>query len=261
MIRPRRCILGPATRLRRRNFGLLLAVLALAAVFPRRAPAQEPPNAPLYLGETLRYTMTIMGVTGGELVLSAKRVQWEGQPAYKFEMSALSNEFLSKIFLVRDYMASWVDPRPFQSLRFEMHTVEGKRVRDDLIEFDYAAGVAKRGGKEIALDGPTLDSLSSVYYIRTLDLNSGKPIEIDVISRKRFSLRVEMQGRETVATPVGTFRTIRIEPKIVRGEGLIGKGQNLVLWVTDDENKLPVQLRSKLKVGTLVGKLKAIEKQ
>lgn len=205
--------------------------------------------------------MTIMGVTGGELVLSAKRAQLEGRPTYKFEMSVLSNEFLSKIFLVRDYMASWVDPSPFRSLRFELHSVEGKRVKDELVEFNYAEGVAKRGDKQIALDGPTLDSLSSVYFIRTLDLNGGKPIEIDVVSRKRFSLRVEVQGRETVVTPVGTFRTIRIEPRIVRGAGLIGKGQNLVLWVTDDENKVPVQLRSKLKVGTLVGKLKAIEKQ
>ena len=261
MTPPRRCTLGPASISRRRPFGLSLAFLALAAVLPPRTSAQEPPDPPLYLGETLRYTMTIMGVTGGELVLSAKRAQLEGQPTYKFEMSALSNEFLSKIFLVRDYMASWVDPGPFRSLRFEMHTVEGKRVRDELVEFDYAEAVAKRNGKQIALDGPTLDSLSSVYYIRTLDLSSGKPIEIDVVSRKRFSLRVEVQGRETVATPVGTFRTIRIEPKIVRGAGLIGKGQNLVLWVTDDENKVPVQLRSKLKVGTLVGKLKAIEKQ
>jgi hypothetical protein len=34
-----------------------------------------------------------------------------------------------------------------------------------------------------------------------------------------------------------------------------------VLWLTDDEKKTPVQLRSKLKVGTLVGKLKAIERE
>jgi hypothetical protein len=36
-------------------------------------------------------------------------------------------------------------------------------------------------------------------------------------------------------------------------------GKNLVLWLTDDARKIPVQLRSKLKVGTLVGRLKSIE--
>jgi len=69
-----------------------------------------------------------------------------------------------------------------------------------------------------------------------------------------------VQGRETVTTPAGTFRTIRVEPRS-ENEGLIGKGKNLVLWLTDDEKKMPVQIRSKLKVGTLVGKLKAIEKE
>lgn len=221
-------------------------------------PGAEPP--PLFLGETLRYTMSVIGVTGGELVLSARMSQLAGKPAYKFEMSALSNDVLSKMFLVRDYMASWVEPGSFRSLRFEKHTVEGKRVRDDLIEFSYAERIARRDGKPIPIEDPTFDSLSSVYYIRTLDLSGKEPIELNVVSRRLFSLRVDVQGRETVATPAGTFQTIRVEPKSSGEGGLIGKGKNLVLWLTDDEKKIPVQLRSKLKVGTLVGKLKSIEK-
>lgn len=234
---------------------------ALAQEPPNPAVAEEPRNPPSYLGETLRFTMTILGVTGGEMVLSAKAVQFKGETAYKFEMSALSNEFLSKMFLVRDYLASWVDPDPFRSLRFEKHTVEGKRVRDEMIEFDYEEGVARRDGKIIALDGPTFDSLSSVYYLRTLDLEGTKPVEIEVVAKKRGSLRAEIRGRETVTTPAGVFRTVRVEPKSTGEGGLIGKGKNLVLWLTDDERKMPVQLRSKLKVGTLVGKLKAVERQ
>ena len=81
-----------------------------------------------------------------------------------------------------------------------------------------------------------------------------------MVSREAYPLSVVVQGRETVTTPAGTFRTIRVEPRS-ENEGLIGKGKNLVLWLTDDEKKMPVQIRSKLKVGTLVGKLKAIEKE
>ena len=205
--------------------------------------------------------MSIVGVTGGELSLSARAVELAGKPAYKFEMSALSNDVLSKIFLVRDYMASWVDPTTFRSLRFEKHTVEGKRVRDDRIEFNYGEGIASRNGKPIAITDPTFDSLSSVYYIRTLDLSNARPIELNVVSRKLYTLRVEVQGRETIKTPAGTFRTIRVEPKSSGEGGLIGKGKNLLIWVTDDERKVPVQIRSKLKVGTLVGKLRAVEKR
>ena len=220
-------------------------------------PAQENPNPPAFLGETLHYAMTILGVAGGELTLSAGAAELQGRPAWKFEMSALSNNFLSKFFLVRDNIVSWVDPKSFRSLRFEKHTVEGKRVKDELTEFDYEKGIARQEGTAVPLQDATLDTLSSVYYLRTLKLDGDKPIELQVFSYEPRALRVETQGRETVVVPAGTFQTIRVEPKSA-GSGLMGK--NLVLWLTDDARKIPVQLRSKLKVGTLVGKLKTIER-
>ncbi len=238
----------------------LSAILLALFVAPAALAQPKLDRRPSFLGETLRYAMSVLGASGGELTLSAKETLLDGKPAYKFEMSAVSSEFLSRFFLVRDYLASWIDPRTFRSLRFEKHTVEGKRVRDDLIEFDYSKKVAYRDGKPIEIEEFTLDSLSSVYYIRLLDLDKPEPIELTVVSRRLFPLSVVVQGREKIETPAGTFKTIRVEPRS-SSEGLIGKGKNLILWLTDDEKKIPVQLRSKLKVGTLVGKLKAIEKE
>jgi hypothetical protein len=216
-------------------------------------------EAPAFIGETLRYAMTILGVAGGELTLSAHPAELDGRTVWKFELSAVSNEFLSNFFLVRDYLVSWVDPKKFRSLRFEKHTVEGKRVRDEATEFDYEKGLAHPEGRSVPLNDATLDSLSSVYYLRTLPLDSGRPVELQVFSDETHSLSVEVQAHERIVTPAGAFQTIRVEPKST-GAGLIGKGKNLVLWLTDDERRIPVQIRSKLKVGTLVGKLKAIEK-
>jgi hypothetical protein len=230
-----------------------LAISALSA--DSAAQEREPP---VFVGETLRFSMTILGVAGGELTLSAERSELHGRPAYKLELSAVSNDFLSKLFLVRDYLASWVDPRTLRSLRFEKHTVEGKRVRDEMTEFDYATGVARQDGKEYPLGDATLDSLSSVFYLRTVPLD--KPVDLSVFSGEAaHTLRVEVQGRERIQTPAGTFDTIRVEPKST-GQSLIGKGKNLLLWLTDDARKMPVQIKSKLKVGTLIGKLKSIEK-
>jgi hypothetical protein len=171
-------------------------------------------------------------------------------------MSVVSNDFLSKFFLVRDTIVSWIDPASFRSLRYEKHSVEGKRVRDELTEFDYENGVASVDGEPTELGEATLDTLSSVYYLRTLKLDGEKPISLQVFSRKPYILNVEIQARETISVPAGKFETVRVEPKST-GSSLVGK--NLILWLTDDERKIPVQLRSKLKVGTLVGRLKSIE--
>ncbi len=225
---------------------------------PASLPAQESPEPPAFLGETLRYSMTILGIAGGELTLSAVPADLHGRSTYKFEMTALSNDFLSKFFVVRDTIVSWIDPKSFRSLRFEKHTVEGKRSRDELTEFDYEKGLARHEGTSVPLEDATLDSLSSVYYLRTLRLDTEKTIELRVFSGKPHTLEVEIQARETLTVPAGTFPTIRVEPRSTAGS-LMGK--NLVLWLTNDARKIPVQLRSRLKVGTLVGKLKSIERR
>ncbi|MEO8347711.1 MAG: DUF3108 domain-containing protein [Acidobacteriota bacterium] len=233
---------------------LLLALTLAAAATAQAKLDRRPP----FLGEKLTFAMSILGTPGGDLTLTATETELAGKPAYKFELSAVSGEFLSRFFLVRDYLASWVDPRTFQTLRFEKHTVEGKRVRDELIEFDYPRKLAIRDGKPTPITEDTLDSLSSVYYIRLLNLAPGQPVQLTVVSKRIFPLSVVVLGRETVTVPAGTFRTIRVEPRS-SSEGLIGKGKNLILWLTDDERKMPVQLKSKLKVGTLIGKLRAVE--
>lgn len=235
---------------------LISALTLVPAAYAQRVIERRPP----FLGEKLTFAMSVLGTEGGELTLTATETELAGRPAWKFELSAISGEFLSKLFLVRDYLASWVDPRTFRTLRFEKHTVEGKRVRDDLIEFDYGRKTAFRDGKPITIEESTLDTLSSLYYIRLIDLDAAKPAVLSVVSRKLFPLSVVVLGRETVKTPAGTFRTIRVEPRSP-DEGLIGKGKNLVLWLTDDERKMPVQLKSKLKIGTLLGKLRAVEKK
>jgi hypothetical protein len=237
-----------------RRFLRILPILLPALVGLSPAPNTEPP---VFLGERLVFAMTILGIAGGELTLSAENTELAGKPVYKFELSALSNDFLSKFFLVREYMVSWVDPATFRSIRFEKHSVEGRRVRDEQTEFDYENDTVTIDGVPRPLMDATLDTLSSVYYLRTVTLSSHeKPIELRVVSREIDTLHIDVQAKESVTTPAGVFRTIRVEPKS-DGTHLLGK--NLVLWLTDDDRRVPVQIKSKLKVGTLFGKLKSIE--
>jgi hypothetical protein len=238
------------------------ALLLAAAVSAAQEPAAErpaPEKPPVFAGETLRYDMTILGVEAGEVVLQSVADQFEGRPAYRIEMTVETNEDISRIFLVRDRLRSWVDAASLASLCFHKRTVEGRRVREEIITFDQSRGVAHRGDKVILFDEPAFDTLSSVYLARTLPLDGSSPIRMTVVAKNAFLLNVEWQGRQLVKTPAGTFRTIRVEPKSP-GENLIAKGRNLVLWLTDDERHLPVQIRSSLAIGSLVGKLKSIEK-
>jgi hypothetical protein len=197
-------------------------------------------------------------MAAGEVVLSAAPDELEGKRAYRLEMTIATNEVFSKIFLVRDRLTSWVDPETLTSMCFQKHTIEGGREREETIAFDLERMMARRGDKVIPIMPPAFDSLSSVYFVRTLALDGRDEVDLSVVSKDAFLLQIEVQGRETVTTPAGTFRAIRVEPKSP-GENLIGKGKNLVLWLTDDERRMPVKIKSRLAVGTLVGKLKSVE--
>ena len=229
---------------------------ALAAALAVSAASGQTSDVP-FAGETLRYAMSWKIFAGGIMTISASEaIVFEGKPAYKIELSAISNEFISNFFLVRDSITSWIDKATLQSLRYEKHSVEGKRVDDERIDFDLEQKIATReSGRRIPFRTPVFDSLSAVYYLRTRTFETGEPVELEVVSGKHaYRLQVDVLGRETVKTPAGTFLAQKIHPKM-KEEGLLKKGGDLWIWLAPDPRHTPVMIRSKLNFGMLTARL------
>jgi hypothetical protein len=186
---------------------------------------------------------------------TSPQTELEEHPAYRIELSAVSNDFVSAFFEVRDSAVSWIDARTLESLRYEKHTVEGRRIRDERIDFDPAAGTARRGKKTIPFTRPAYDSLSALYLVRTRPLKEGEPLDLEVVAgHHAYVLTVEVLDREAVKTPAGVFQTRRVHPKMKEDAPLKSQG-DLWLWLTEDERKIPVMIRSKLKFGSLTARL------
>ena len=67
-------------------------------------------------------------------------------------------------------------------------------------------------------------------------------------------LGVKIHKRETVSVTAGTFKTIKIEPLVVDG-GLFKSEGNIFIWLTDDENKVPVKVSTKILIGDVYAEL------
>ena len=93
----------------------------------------------------------------------------------------------------------------------------------------------------------TLDSLSSVYYLRTLKLDGRNRSRSRSFPVEPRVLQVEIQGARNDRRPGRDVSRRSASSPRAAGSGLVGK--NLVLWLTDDARKIPVQIRSKLKVA------------
>ena len=95
------------------------------------------------------------------------------------------------------------------------------------------------------------DALSSFYFTRTQALPLGGSVYFDYHSSRRSQpLEVRVLGRERVKTPAGTFDCVAIEPMLKAGGIFSNKGR-LVIWLTDDERRMPVQMRSKVSIGSV----------
>ena len=141
---------------------------------------------------------------------------------------------------------------------------EGRHSRDREYRFDYRTRLItyidneRSERAEFALSAPVFDPLSSIYHIRTLPLAVGKSTSVMVFDNKRiYAMEVRVLRREVVRTPAGEFSTIMVHP-VMQGEGFFSRKGELYLWLTDDALRMPVQIRSKIKIGTITGQLTKI---
>ena len=121
-----------------------------------------------------------------------------------------------------------------------------------------ARDLLKKTEKTEVITPKTYDSLSSIYFVRTLDLVPGKSLYFDIYDCKRlWTTEVRVLKREEVTTPLGRFRTIVVRPLLRGPEGASPKSGEMTIWLTDDELRIPVMMVTKAKVGkitaTLVG--------
>ena len=242
---------------------LLPAVLVYSAVaFPQgfTPPAKE----------TFFYNVEWRLFTAGKARLDWTAAQ-EPRSGFQVKLHLESVGLVSKLFKVEDdYSAQLNQALCVQSSL--MTSREGSRQRETRVTYDSEskrASYLERDrvkntvvlSKEIDIPPCVHDVIGGMYFMRTLNLEPGQSTQVAVSDGKKSVMaKVEAQQREEVKTPAGTFKTVRYEVYLFNGV-LYGRSAHLLLWLSDDRRKLPVQLRVRMPitVGTLTLLLDKIE--
>jgi hypothetical protein len=183
---------------------------------------------------------------------------------------AHSSGFVNALYKVNDQFEAFFDPRTFCSQRMSKHTEEGSRRRDTQVTFNYPrlksvleeknlkTGDAKH--EENDIPSCVTDVISGFYYLASLPLAPGNVHTFPVNDGgKTTQVEAHVEAHEQVKVPAGTFQTVRVKAEAISGP-LKGKG-TVWVWFTDDANRTPVQMRSKLGWGTLLFRLQRLQKQ
>ncbi|MBS4034709.1 MAG: DUF3108 domain-containing protein [Ignavibacterium sp.] len=214
-------------------------------------------------GEKLTFDVKYGFVTAGIATMqvpSIKRIS--GRDAYHVTFEVNTVPSFDLFYRVRDRYETYIDVEGLFPWRFEQHIREGSYSRDFAAFFDQRRGKAKTSEGSYDIPKYVHDIVSAFYFARTLDysgMQAGDRIHLkNFYKDKVHDLDVKYHGKETITVPAGRFDCIIVEP-LVREGGLFKSEGNIIVWLTDDDIKMPVRVKTKVIVGAIDADLTSYE--
>lgn len=269
--------------------GIKLSVLSLClAVFPFFAPNLPPSpvsaqpatdstravNGAFQHGEKITYKIyynwNFVWLAAGEVTFKV----FDEDKHYHYQAYGATYDSYEWFFKAEDKYDSWVDKTTMLPTRSERSIHEGKYQIFERISFDQAAQsttvwrAPKRGEPETKTEHPVKDKvhdiLSSLYFLRTIDFaakNKGaeEPFRI-FMDQEEFPLKMRYMGKEgrKKIRGMGRYNTLKFEPQVIVGNVFKDEAK-MTVWVSDDENRIPIMLETPVSVGSVKMILKEYE--
>jgi hypothetical protein len=251
----------------------LVGGLALAQEAPRVVPPSE--RLELYksvtslrtikhsafdVGERLVFDVGYSFITAGEAVMSVPKLDtMYGRPSYQVLFTVNSTPTFSWIYKVEDRYETFLDVEGVFPWRFIQKVREGSFRRDFAAWFDQVKNVAYANDRQYPIPPYVHDAVSAFYFVRTIDYSKsriGEKIYLQNFYKdSTYSLAVKFLGRQRIDVDAGTFNCIIVEPLMKEG-GLFKSEGRIVIWLTDDDRKIPVKVSTKVVVGSIDAELR-----
>lgn len=231
---------------------LLIRAVALSfAAFLPRTPAH--PTVPFGVGERMEYEVRFgpIKVGNGHMeVVALESIR--GRDAWHTAFWVQGGTFFYK---VNDVYESWIDTASFASLRFvqqlEEGTSEKERRYDIYPDREIYYEMHKNPPREHKSVPKPLDDGSFLYFIRTIPLTVGQTYDFHRYFRPdRNPVRIKVLRKERVTVPAGTFNAIVVQP-VIKTTGIFSENGHALIWLSDDDRKIMLQLKSKVSFGSL----------
>lgn len=199
---------------------------------------------------------------------------FNGQKAYQCTMHGRTTRLYDLFFKVREDFSSVFTRDGLRPLKFYRHSQEGDYEAKNTYMYVRTAQqpkiiadlyTSKRGQRsvEIPLTPCTFDLPTLFYFARNMDfdvIQPGKRYPMTfAIDDEVFNVYFILYGRETIKVKgLGTVKTIKFAAKLLEGEVFKGEA-DMMIWVTDDDNRLPVYFEAPLLVGVAKGRMSSYE--
>lgn len=231
---------------------------------------------PFKIGEKSSYSvyfnLGFIWINAADVEFEAKDGTYNGNSAYEFRMTAATAKSLS-ILDFKDTISTYADKNTLSPYFMREAAFEPKYYainnytflnesanRQIIIDKEREKGNSQ---EVFDVEKPYYDLLSTLYRLRSVDINSlivGHEISMPMVfSDGAYDLSVIYAGKEQIKLKNGkVYNCIKITPSLAEGK-FFDKGEKMTIWLSDDENRIPLMIETKMKVGWVKAMLNNVE--
>jgi len=211
--------------------------------------------------EYIKFRIHYGFVNAGYATLNVNEINYEGKPHFHAVGKGWTVGAVKLFFKVDDNYETYIDKTTQKPSRFIRKINEGGFKKNLDLTFDHESKkviqIDKENGNKKTIHTVTndiQDMLSAFYYLRnynTDNLKTNDFINLNVFMDKDvYPFKLKILGREKMKTKFGKISCLKIRPYVQSGR-VFKANESVTMWVTDDKNKVPVQIKAELAVGSL----------
>ncbi|MGB2338669.1 MAG: DUF3108 domain-containing protein [Flavobacteriaceae bacterium] len=212
-------------------------------------------------GEWFRFRMRYGFLNASYATATVRETTFKDQAVYHVAATGKTTGFARWFFKVDDYFDSYFEKDIVRPIRFVRNISEGNYKRHVEIDFDHntQSGIMhdllRKTKTEISFAPNLQDLVSTFYFLRNhFDLEGiqvGETASLHMIyDKKPFAFRFRFLGYENVKTKFGVVPCVKFRPYVEEGR-IFKKESGLSLWVSNDNNRVPIKVVAELSVGSL----------
>ncbi|WCT12823.1 DUF3108 domain-containing protein [Mucilaginibacter jinjuensis] len=211
-------------------------------------------------GELLNYRLKYGLFTAAEahLKIEDSEVNFDGKPVYHIIADGATAGSFEVFYKVRNRYESYIDKTTLLPYLYTENRHEGSWHHTDKVTFNRADDKITANSGTYPFSGKVFDFPSAYYFARNLDVSKlkiGETFDMRYFLDNGIqTLSITFIGREKIKCALGTFNCLKFNPTIIPGH-IFRKNSKLYLWITDDNNRIPVKAHVEVVIGSVTMEL------
>ena len=202
--------------------------------------------------EKLTYQIKYGFVVGGNTTLSLKDTVYDGKKVFHALAIGQTTGLANTLYGVEDIYESWFDKKTNLPLKSVRDIKEGKYKHYNEVTYNRKNNTVTSSISGVhSVPEKILDLSSTFYYLRRVDfskVNEGDTVFVNMyFSDEVFPFHLVFNGKETVRTKFGKISCFKLSPIVEVGR-MFKESNDLTIWLTDDDNCVPVMIRMDIRI-------------